>query len=281
MFAKGILLVSTCLFVCVSLLMPVGADAAGAHMKSAGCKTEFFLLKDLSAAYQNKTGTKLRAASTGNKKAMNLMLAKDIDFSFTCKPIGKLSKKLKLDPAKVGHWKSIPIAKDPVVVVSNSQNGVSNLSVEQLTNIFQGKVTNWDQVGGANLPISVSYIDPETESGSLLLFKEFTVGGKGELAADAKILGGPSMLGNYVSRTPGGVTFMPLNSYQGQYGAIVAIDGVIPSRQSIEDGSYRLTATYYLTVDGNKNEAIDAFISYCMSEDGQQVIANNFVPYSK
>lgn len=281
MISKGSLLVAVFMFVCVSLLMPAGSYAGPAHVKSAGCKTEYFLLKDLAADYQKKTGSKLRTASTGNKKAMGLMLAGDIDFSFTCKPIGKLSKKLKLDQSKVGNWKSIPIAKDPIVVVSNNKNGVSNLSVEQLVSIFQGKETNWKDVGGADQPINVSYLDPEMESGTLLLFKEFTVGGKGELTADAKMLEGPSMLGNFVSRTPGGVTFMPLNSYEGKYGAIVAIDGVIPSRKSIEDGSYSLTATYYLTVNGKDNAEVKAFTEYCMSEAGQQVIARNFIPFTK
>ena len=280
MFSKGSLMTVAFLFFCVSLLMPAAAPAGGTHIKSAGCKTEFYLMKDLAAAYQKKTGTKLRTASTGNKKAMDLMLAADVDFTFTCKPIGKLSEKLQLDRARVGDWQSIPIAKDPIVVVSHVNNGVSNLSVEQLTRIFEGRVINWADVGGADLPISVAYLDPALESGSLLLFKELTVAADGELASQAKTLEGPSMLGYYVSMTTGGVTFMSLDSYRQEYGAIVAIDGVPPSRQSIEDGSYPLAATYYLTIDQNKPEAYAAFVDYCLSDEGRQVIAENFVPCS-
>jgi len=261
--------------------MPICAGAAETHMKSAGCKTEYFLLKDLAEAYQKETGIKLRTASTGNKKAMDLMIANDVDFTFTCKPVEKIAKKLKLDQAEVGDWKSIPIAKDPIVIVSHAKNDANNLSVEQLTGIFTGEITNWAAVGGADIPIKVSYINTELESGSLLLFKEFTVGLNGELMSDAKTLDGPSMLGHYVSQTPGAVTFMPLNSYMNKFGAILAINGVIPSRESIEDGSYKLAATYYLTVDGKKNQQIDDFIAYAMSGEGQKVIARNFVPYSK
>lgn len=281
MLARGTFMTAVLMFFALSLLTPNYVGAAGTHMKSAGCKTEYFLLKELAQAYQKKTGTKLRTAKTGNKKAMELMLAGDVDFAFTCKPLSKLSKKLNLDQAKVVSWKSVPIAKDPIVIVSNGENGVGSLSVEQLTAIFKGETTNWSTLGGADLPIRIAYFDPSLESGSYLLFKEFTVGVKAELTPDAKLLDGPSMLGNFVSRTPGGVTFIPLNSYHQEYGDVVEIDGVAPSQQTIIDGSYSLAATYHLTVDSNKNGAIDDFVSYCKSPEGQQVIARNFVPYAK
>lgn len=281
MLGKGSLLAAVMMFVVLSFFTPICAEAAGTHMKSAGCKTEYFLLKELAQAYQKKTGTTLRTAKTGNKKAMELMLSGDVDFAFTCKPLSKLSKKLNLDQAKVASWKSVPIAKDPIVIVSNGKNGVRSLSVEQLTAVFKGETNNWSALGGAEQPIRIAYFDPSLESGSLLLFKEFTVGVEGELTSDAKLLDGPSMLGNFVSRTPGGVTFMPLNSYRKEYGDVVAINGVLPSRQTVIDGSYSLTATYHLTVDSSKNGSIGDFVSYCTSPEGQQVIARNFVPYAK
>lgn len=281
MLAKGSILVAAFMFVFLFLHAPNSADASGSQIKSAGCKTEFFLLKELAQEYQKKTGTKLRTAKTGNKKAIELMLAGDVDFAFTCKPLAKLSKKLNLEQGRIAAWKSIPIAKDPIIIVSNVKNGVEDLSIEELTAIFNGKASNWSTFGGANLPIRVAYFDPSLESGSTLLFKEFTVGIDGELIADAKLLEGPTMLGNYVARTAGGVTFMPLNSYQEEYGEVIAISGVKPSQQTVKDGSYSLTATYHLTVESGKNEAIDEFISYCMSPEGQRIIARNFVPYAE
>jgi len=263
------------------MLIPAETVAAETQLRSAGCKTEFFLLENLSEAYHEKYGTKLRTAKTGNKKAVNLLLDGSVDFTYTCKPINMLSKKLQLDSDRVGHWKSIPIAKDPIVVVSHSENGVKNLSVEQLTNVFNGTSANWQDVGGRDTSINVAYLNPELESGSLLLFKEFTVGAKGSLTADAKLLEGPAMLGTYVSRTPGGVTFMSLTSYQPEYGEIVAIADVLPSKKSILDGSYRLSATYYLTLDGREDEAIEAFVAFCKSDEGRQVIARNFIPYTE
>lgn len=280
---KVVLFAATVAFLCTLLLKPIDSHAADIDiiMTSAGCKTEYFLLKDLSSSYLEKTGKKLRLAKTGNKKAINLMLEKKVDFAFTCKTIDKLSKKLKIDKNKISSWKSIPIAKDPIVIVSNVKNGVKDISISQLADIFQGKIKNWKEIGGNDLPIFTSYINPELESGTLLLFKEFTVGIKGELDKKSKKLNGPSMLGNFVATTPGGITFMALNSYIEKFGDILEINGINPVRENILNGKYSLSATYYLTIDENKSKAVSDFVKYCLSEEGKKVIAKNFIPYSE
>lgn len=250
-------------------------------LHSVGCKTEYFLLQELAAAYTAKNGTKLQLGNTGNKKAVELLMAKKIDFAFTCKTIGQLTSGLQLDPNGVDGWTSVPIAKDPIVVVTNPKNGVTGLSSAQLTEVFQGKATNWQEVGGSDLPILTAYINPELESGVVLLFKEFTVGEEGRLDDKGRLGENPSMLGNYVAMNPGGVTFMGLNSYQDKFGPILAIDGVTPSRENILNGAYKLAATYYLTLPAEKNMDVAAFVQFVQSEEGKAVIAKNFIPYSK
>ena len=204
-----------------------------------------------------------------------------IDFAFTCKPISQLSQKLKLDPEVIASWKSIPIAMDPIVIVSNHKNGVQNLSTEQLTAIFQGKIHNWTEVGGNDLPVRTAYMNPELESGVNLLFKEFTVGTDGRLDPNAILGEGPSMAGNYVALTPGAVTFMAFNSYRDKYGDIVAVDGIHPSRENITSGQYGLTATYYLTLAGDAKKDVADFLDFTRSEDGTKTIEMNFIPYSE
>jgi len=124
-------------------------------------------------------------------------------------------------------------------------------------------------------------MNPELESGVVLLFKEFTVGSNGELDKSAVLGNGPSMLGNYTSITPGCVTFMAFNSYQEKYGDILAVDGVSPTRENIMNGKYKLAATYYLTVVGGENKQVDSFVDYVLSPKGQESIEQNFIPYTE
>lgn len=246
-------------------------------LKAAGCKTEFYLFKDLAEAFKEATGNKLLPAAIGNKKAVKLLLEQKIDFAFTCKPIAKLKKKLKLNPEQVAAWKSIPVAKDPIIVVSNAKNGVQNLTSEQLTKLFSGQIENWKELGGNDLPVLTAHLNPKLESGVVLLFKEFTLGSKGKLDPNARTGDSPSMLGNFVSLTPGSVTFMGFNSYKEKYGDIVGIDGVFPGRQNILNGSYKLAATYYLTLDGRDNKGVNEFMNFIQSDAGSQAIEQNFI----
>lgn len=114
------------------------------------------------------------AAGIGNKRAMWLKSNDKIDFAFTCKTIGKLAKKLKINPAEAKGLKGIPLAKDPIVVIADPNNGVTDLSLAQLTELFKGNIKNWSELGDADLPVRTVTITPGMESG-MLLFKEFAV----------------------------------------------------------------------------------------------------------
>lgn len=277
---KVVMLISSFVF-CLFLFNSGQLHAQDTLLKGAGCKTEYFLLKDLADAYKVKTGKKMQLGNTGNKKAVNLMLDQKIDFTFTCKPIKKLTKGLKLDPNAVSSWTSIPIGKDPIVVVASPKNGVKSLSTDQLTKLFKGEFASWDELGGNKIPVKTAYMSESLESGVVLLFKEFTVGSKGKLDNKAMIANGPSMLGNFTSVTPGAVTFMGFNSYKEKYGDILEIDGVAPTRENILNGTYALAATYYLTLDGSDNKGVSDFMDFINSEDGKQAIDQNFISVSQ
>lgn len=246
-------------------------------LKSAGCKTEIFLLKDLSEAYQAQTGKAIRLGGTGNKKAIDLLLDQKVDFTFTCKPINELSKGMKLDKEQVSSWKSIALAKDPIVIVANTNNQITNVTSDELTKIFLGQHANWKELNGSDLPVLPAYLSTELESGVVLLFKEYTVGSKGQLTDNAMKANTPSMLGNYTSVTPGAISFMSYNSYDEKYGNIVKVDGVQPNVENILNGTYPLAATYFITIDERKNQAVAEFINFTKSKAGQHAINKNYI----
>lgn len=269
-------------FCFVTVLTPFKTVADNTNfIISAGCKTEYYLIKQLVDAYENETGKKVMLGGTGNKKAMAMMEDEKIDFAFTCKPISKLSKKLNIAPEIASGWKSIPLAKDPIVVVTNKDAGVESLTVGQLTEIFKGDIKNWKDVGGADLPIVVFHITPGMESGMLMLFKEFTVGLKGELTPDAKTIKDPKSLGRMVANVSGAVTFLPLAGYQSSNGNIVAINGVKPTTETVLSGQYSLSATYYLTIDKNSTKQVQDFVSFALSDTGRQITGRNFTPIAQ
>lgn len=251
------------------------------QLKAAGCKTEHFMLKDLVSVYKNKTGNTIRLGRTGNKKAVTLLLNDKVDFAFTCKPITALSSKFKLDSAQVANWESVPIGKDPILVISNYTNGIDNLSIGDLTRVFKGEIKNWKELGGNDVPVNIGYLSDDVESGIVMLFREFTVGKKGQFDPNGTRLDDPSKLGQFVYATPGGISFVALNSYHGDHSNVLKINGVEPKRENILNDKYKLSATYYLTAPLSKNALVADFIAFSQSKDGQSVVSKNFIPYTQ
>ncbi|PIE74515.1 MAG: hypothetical protein CSA18_04685 [Deltaproteobacteria bacterium] len=291
MFTKKLISLSTTylLFCLLFLTASVSyAEDTNLTLHSGGCKTEYYLIKDLLSAYDSQRkvqDSESKALKIGNKKAVNLLLQKKIDFAFTCKPIQKLAKKLNLNEVEISTWESIPIAKDPIVIVSNTKNGVDNISKEQLADIFQRKIKNWKTLGGKKLKIRSFYLSPKVQSGILPLFEEF-IGAK--LSKHSKTKNKPSALGELVSKIPGSITFMAFNSYREDYGKLLSIDGVKPSTKTILSGEYPLSTTYYLTIDSNSEDrdedrmkTVSDFVDFCLSKKGKKEIQKKYIPYSK
>lgn len=210
------------------------------------------------------------------------MLMKDeVDFAFTCKPIAKLSKKFNLDGASIADWSSVPIGKDPIVVISNYVNGVDDMSIEDLKKVFKGEIKNWKELGGNDVPVVVGYLSEDIESGVVLLFKEFTIGSKVAFAPNGTKLDDPVKVGRFVYSTPGGVSFMSLNSFNDKKSTVLKVNGLEPTRENIINNKYKLSATYYITAPVKKNAIVADFIAFSQSEAGQEIVAKSFIPYTK
>lgn len=260
------------LLTALTLLVWAGAALADGPAKSAGCKTEHFLVTHLAGPFEAATGQKILPGPTGNKKAILLFADGKLDFAYTCKPHGKLAKKFQIDPAKTVNWQSTVIARDPIVVVAHPGTGITDLSMDQLKAVFGGQVANWSEVGGADVAVTTSYMDKTVDSGVVTVFKEVTVGKDGALDPNAKTLAGPSQLGNFTKSTAGAVTFMGLNSYEPAFGTIVSVNGVAPEKEFIVQGAYPLAVTYHVVYDKTVDGTAQAFLSFCGSAEGQALI---------
>ena len=251
-------------------------------LRGAGCKTEYFLIEDLARGYKRSQGRKVVPQKTGNKVAIKLLAAEKIDFAFTCKPHQTLVKKFKVPATIADHWVTEEIANDPIVVLVNRQNRQISLSLEQLRDIFSGRLTNWQQLGGEDLAIQVAYLGKNVESGVLTVFYDLVPGFRSLsqplfLRPDAKKADGPKNLGAFVSQNKGAVTFMALNSYRRRYGSLVNINGVPPNRENILNGSYPLSVTYHLIYDQRQHKRLKGFFDYMASEEGKSITNQSFI----
>ncbi len=246
-------------------------------LKSAGCRAEYYLVEDLATGYMFDKGGLIKAQSCGNKIGIKLLAADAIDFAFLSSSPKKLAKKLKIDPAVSSQWQIFRIARSPIVTLVNRENPISNLSLQQLTAIFKGEITNWQQVGGADLPIQVVSYAQNVESGILMDFKNTTVGMMGKLSPTAIKLPAPKKAGVYTALNKEAIAFMGQNLYRERYGKVITVNGKQANKENILNASYPLAATYYLVFDIKNRDKLSPFLQYVQSEKGKTIINEEFL----
>ncbi len=266
------LIITTAITLFIIPLFSGSAAKAKETCMCAGCKTEYYLIEHVLKEFQKKSEMNYKPAKTGNKKAIELMVEGKIDFAFTCKSHWKLGKKFKLDPSQTANWETISIARDPIVVVVNPSCGVDNLTKQQLCDIFTGKVKNWKEVSGNDLPVKTGYLDDSVESGVVTVFKETAIGINDKLDESATKLKAPSNLGNFCKSTEGAVVFMGMNSYKEEYGKLAKIDGIESNISNIISNKYPLAVTYYIVLDKTKDKGARALLEYMATTEGKKKI---------
>jgi phosphate transport system substrate-binding protein len=165
----------------------------------------------------------------------------------------------------------------PFVMIVNRDVPLENLRNQDIIDIFSsGKVTNWQQLGGPNLQI-VPVVRPAT-SGTRATFRKYILAGRDEIGTLLKTDSSQTVL-ETVSSTPGAIGYIAVPVVTNQV-RVVAIDGQLPSRASIENGGYVFWGFEHMYTDGDTS-TIAAFLSYMLSPTVQQLAQQlGYIPIS-
>ena len=245
-----------------------------------GSVTMVALLKQLQFAYTqvNPSLQTTYGLPDGKPNGTNTGIRNLIDGKVS---IAAASRPLKPDEYQAG-LQAIPIAKDALAVVVGLDNPYKGeLTSQQLKQIFQGKITNWSQLGGPSLPIKV--INRSPDSGTYTFFKDVV------LLEQAFAPDGPNFTtAKQDETTPllkqlgrNGITYSTVQQVEKQRTVrIVPIDGLLPTDQAaIKDGTYPIGRVVYLAVPKQTSPAVKQFIDMVRSPRGQQVVQRvGFLP---
>ena len=192
----------------------------------------------------------------------------------------KLDEKTKLEIKSV-KVKEVLIAKDALAVIVNPSNKISQLTKEQLKDIFTGKITNWKQVGGDNLKIVV--YARETSSGTYEFFKEHVMD---KINYDKSVLNLPATgaIVQSVSQTKGAIGYIGL-AYLNSDVKDVAVsydEGktyVNASTENAINGTYPITRPLFFYYDESLDKKVKSFVDYILSSEGQALVKEvGYVP---
>lgn len=153
-----------------------------------------------------------------------------------------------------------------MAAVVNKDLGVTDLTSEQLIDIFTAKVTNWSEVGGPDEDILL--VTRPTSSGTRALFKTWAMNDTEEASNQALETDDSGTLLETVENNPGAIGYVAL-SYLVNNDAVqaVSINGVEPSLENTYNGTYLVWGYEHMYTKGEGSEAAQAFINYMMSEE--------------
>ena len=182
--------------------------------------------------------------------------------------IGNSSRSLKDEEKAAGVVENV-VAIDGIAVCVDPANEVADLTKEQLTNIYNGTITNWKEVGGADEPIIV--IGREAGSGTRGAFEELV-----DLQDACKYANDLDSTGAVIAKvasTPGAIGYASLDALDDSVKAL-SLEGVEATAENIKAGNYFLSRPFVMATKGEiseQNDLVQAWFDFVLGDEGQQV----------
>ena len=221
--------------------------------------------------------------NTTHNAYVNLIAGK-ADIIFVTEPS---QAELKLAQSKGTELEVIPVVKEAFVFLINKSNPVDNMSVQQLQDVYQGKIKNWKDLGGENKEI-IAYQRP-VNSGSQTIMENQVM--KGLKLANAPKELKPEAMGDLIEviaaydnsdRALGYSVYYFANSmYSKDTIKFLKLNGVEPNNKNISSGTYPFTSAYYAVL--NKKSLVDSnarkLLKWLLSDEGQKLAeTSGYVP---
>lgn len=191
--------------------------------------------------------------------------------------IGMASREIKgSELAEFPKLNVIVIARDGIAIVANADVTVSDLTVEQVRDIFSGKITNWKDLGGEDENIIV--VSREEGSGTRGAFEEMVMGKDALITASAILQPSNGSIRTTVSTTPYSIGYMSFGYLDDTIKAI-SIGGIAPTEPNAADGSYPIVRPLNMLTNGEPTGAVKAFLDFILSDAGQKlVVEDGYIP---
>lgn len=259
----NIFVVFISVFVAVGLIVASISWARDLTWVGCGISKKAFM-GSLAAAYEKKTGVKIKLEGGGATRGIVDVAAGKADIGGTCRhAVGR--------PEEQGV-KLISVGWDALVVIAHPSNNVKGLTVEQLKGIYLGKIKNWKELGGADQKIMVIARTGKI-SGVGLMFREMVFNNpEQEFTPTAKLVEESEGVEKLVEGNANAIAVTGISSAQKRKIKMFDINGKTPTRENIVNGSYLLYRPLYLVVKEPPTAEVQKFVAFALSEEGQAVI---------
>ena len=195
----------------------------------------------------------------------------------TC-DIGTSSRELTPQEKTLGLVDT-PVAFDAIAVIVNPANSVKALTKKQAADIFEGKITNWKDVGGPDEPIGL--VNRDEASGTRDAFSKIVLGG-GPFDYKAAVLPGTGQVRAVVADSVAAVGYISLGFVDRSVKA-VTIDRVVPTEKTVADGTYPVSRVLHFFTKGKPSGLAKRYIDFVLSPTIQDKVVRDagFLPVAE
>lgn len=205
----------------------------------------------------------------------------DVDLIFVLTPSEQQLNRAKVLGVELEY---IPIGKEAFVFFVNHKNEVENLTLQQVKDIYSGKITNWSELGGKNEDIR-AFQRPQ-DSGSQTALQKLMEGTPIMEAPTDDIV---SLMGGIINEVAQYKNYKSAIGYTFRYFSnemvkneeikLLEINGIAPTKETIRSNEYPITHDFYIVTTADPDEKVQQIIDWVLSEQGQQLIEQSgYIP---
>jgi phosphate transport system substrate-binding protein len=264
-------LVALTVLVLVTLAMVIpGCSSGTKEITEAGSTTVQPLAQELADAFMAKNpDVRITIAGGGSSTGVTSVADGTVD-------IGAASRELKDSEKGMGLVVHV-LARDGIAIVVHPTQTVSNLTEEQVKEIFEGGITNWSDIGGSDADINV--VAREEGSGTRAAFEELVLGENPMITANAILQPSNGAVRTTVAGDPNSIGFLSFGYLDDSVKAL-SIGGVAGIVANAKNGTYPIVRPLLLLTKGEPEGVVKEFINYCLSSEGQAIVAKDYIPVS-
>jgi len=269
---KAPLCVQSTIFTVLLLLLFVSSSYAEIlHVTGCGVSKKAYIEKALSV-YSQQNSLIPRLSGGGATKGLQLASEGRADIGASCRQ--RLSDIGGNIHEKEKDIEMIHVGWDALVVIVNKENNVSDISRKSIVDIFEGRITNWNELGGPNLPILVLTRNGKTSGvgymARLLIFGDQNY----EFIEKGNTYDSTVPLEKNIIRHTGSIALDGISSAIKVDVKVLGIDGIEPTKENISSGEYPLFRPLFIAVNKhNKEPKVRGFIKFLLGPEGQRIIS--------
>jgi len=256
------------------------------YIENKGSDTIVNLALAWAEQYQNENAdVRISVTGGGSGTGIAALINNTVD-------IASASRNIKAEEIEAANANGVNpvehvIARDAIAVIVNPENPVSELTLQQLSDIYSGRINNWIEVGGEDRPIV--RLSRETNSGTHIYFLEtvLRLGDKENktlFSTDTLLLPSSEGIILEVRQNPNAIGYDGLGyvPHDLKMIAIAKEDGgayVLPSIPTVNDKSYPIARDLYMYTDGEPTGILAEYLAWILSDEAQEIVAElGFVP---